>query len=433
MGKVSEILNRWAEYSKYDAEKTRFNMVSSEFYFNRVGRRIQTLLDGYDPDGVISVLYAKSAFLKSLKDEKASAYDLIAHPEQFDEEREMFQLFSSGAVAEMEDSFLESIGRLVSSASGEKYLPGFAAEDIANGRDQLLDNLLQAVDSIADELPGCNFDLFERDRAFAPVSHISRKICVFERLSDCLLAASGVDDAAYLCYIGANGSIEGYFGILIKSNGNLLFVNDRVDEAFPGQHAGSRNARWTEEKKIHLFPYEEIVRFGDSDYKGFPTSQSIDDSELNLFRLPERAFLPIVLAVSIMSTYYTRKGVEGMPLRFVSSLFPANIQTMSRIASTDIALLSGNALVLRRLYSLAAFNLDYRLHQSDLVRPLVVEMVVGTPVDHDDEIYRIKAARDHEKEDMYDEPGMSYRRFHLGDVHPLLVHHVSEFLDEPHL
>lgn len=39
-----EILERWAQYTKFDPEQTRFNLLTSEYTLNRCNKRIQELL-----------------------------------------------------------------------------------------------------------------------------------------------------------------------------------------------------------------------------------------------------------------------------------------------------------------------------------------------------------------------------------------------------
>lgn len=44
-----EMLERWAQYTKFDPGQTRFNLLTSEFTLNRCNKRIQELLTNYDP------------------------------------------------------------------------------------------------------------------------------------------------------------------------------------------------------------------------------------------------------------------------------------------------------------------------------------------------------------------------------------------------
>lgn len=56
-----EILERWAQYTKFDPEQTRFNLLTSEYTLNRCNKRIQELLSNYDPSGTLAVVYAKTS------------------------------------------------------------------------------------------------------------------------------------------------------------------------------------------------------------------------------------------------------------------------------------------------------------------------------------------------------------------------------------
>ena len=59
-----DILAQWFEFSGYDKDQKSFNLLSSEYEYNRAGKRIEVLLRDYDPTGTLVVIYAKSIFKK---------------------------------------------------------------------------------------------------------------------------------------------------------------------------------------------------------------------------------------------------------------------------------------------------------------------------------------------------------------------------------
>ena len=59
-----DILAHWFEFSGYDKDQKSFNLLSSEYEYNRAGKRIEVLLRDYDPTGTLAVIYVKSIFKK---------------------------------------------------------------------------------------------------------------------------------------------------------------------------------------------------------------------------------------------------------------------------------------------------------------------------------------------------------------------------------
>jgi len=292
---------------------------------------------------VISVLYAKDAFVNILRSHKVSMYDAIANKECIQEEQEMYDIFTSPSVEAIEKTFLSNIDKLIDRMTGHKLLTGEVSGD---GDETMLSTLISAIDAVTEELPKCNNDLFLRGGAFQPVQTISKQICVCPTVADCLVNLSSAPDAAYLCYIRNNQALDGYFGIMLKSNGNTVFVNERVNESYIGEHMNHRNNRWAENKKLNLFPYDETIKFSGCDYKGYATQQEINDGALDLFAMAPQTYLPIVLAVVMLSSYFVTKGVGELPVKYTDRLLPVNTQRLEPETQTALAIASnGNGLV----------------------------------------------------------------------------------------
>ena len=74
-----ELLNKWAEVAEYDDNQTSFNLLSSNYTFNCIGRRIKEILS-YDSSGLIGALYASYSFDTVLKDLRVRLLDFVKHP-----------------------------------------------------------------------------------------------------------------------------------------------------------------------------------------------------------------------------------------------------------------------------------------------------------------------------------------------------------------
>lgn len=317
-----EILERWAQYTKFDPEQTRFNLLSSEYTLNRCNKRIQELLQDYDPTGTLAVVYAKDTCRALLKEQKLTLFEVLTDMDKYRETKDIWDMFCSQEVTDIEDTYLNAVDKLVQQVTGARML---GQRDLDAERE----TFFSSVDTVAEELHvgpgGCNEELFRRGREFKPVGKFSTHIHVFQRLADCLIALESAADGIYLCYIAEHGSAAGYFGFYLKSNGNLLSVNERVNEAYAGEHKSSRNARWSDAKKYHLFPYQYVMQFGEYDYKGYATKHVIDEAKLSFMELGPDAYLPLILAMVMLNQKYAGRMLDDMPLMYVDSLLPANL------------------------------------------------------------------------------------------------------------
>ena len=275
-----EILERWAQYTKFDPGQTRFNLLTSEYTLNRCNKRIQELLSNYDPSGTLAVVYAKNICRELLQEKKLTLFDALTELDKYQETKEIWEMFSSQEVRDIEDVYLNAVDKLVQQVTGTKML---GQRDTDTERDAFFASVDAVVEELHIGVGGCNEELYRRGGEFKPVGKFSTHIHVFQRLADCLISLESVADGIYLCYIAEHGSAAGYFGFYLKSNGNLLSVNERVNEAFAGEHKQSRNARWTDEKKYRLFPYSFIMQFSEHDYKGYATKHTIDEDKLSLW------------------------------------------------------------------------------------------------------------------------------------------------------
>lgn len=187
------------------------------------------------------------------------------------------------------------------------------------------------------------------------VTNFSTHIHVFNWLADCLLALEQAEDGMYLCFIrnsdaapdpadnvpgegqqisvshkpGLEATADGYFGFYIKSNGSLLSINERVNESFPGEHKGRRNARYSDAKKYNLFPYNFIFSFRDHDYKGIARTHVIDDDKLAFLKLEPQAYMPLVVAMVMLNHRYAGCSVADMSVKYVDSLLAVNVDTLT--------------------------------------------------------------------------------------------------------
>lgn len=346
-----EILERWAQYTKFDPEQTRFNLLSSEYTLNRCNKRIQELLNNYDTSGTLAVVYAKNICRELLQEKKLTLFEALTDLEKYQETKEIWDMFSSQEVMDIEDAYLNAVDKLVQQVTGAKML---GQRDTNTERDAFSESVDAVVEELQVGVGGCNEELYRRGGEFKPVGKFSTHIHVFQRLADCLIYLESAADGIYLCYIAEHGSAAGYFGFYLKSNGNLLSVNERVNEAFAGEHKRSRNARWTDEKKYRLFPYSFIMQFSEHDYKGYATKHIINEAKLSFMELGPDAYMPLILAMVMLNQKYVGRVLDDLPLTYVDSLLPVNLKRIGP-SSQALVIPSDSAIAL----SHREFHLDF--------------------------------------------------------------------------
>ena len=347
-----EVLNRWAAYAEYDPEQTRFNILSAQYEYHKCIDNIVKFMD-YDPTGALGVLYARQTFESVLQQARVKAIDIISDPHTFDEEIEMWRVFHHPDIKAIEQSLLNRIDHIVTAAIPTKMLGqrNLAAEETA---------LVNSASAVIEQLDRCNLDVFSYAGPLENLTRFTTHILVFETLSACLLTLEAGPNGIYLCYISNKGTADGYFGFFLKSGGTLISINERIDEAYPGQHGFSRNARWTEAKADQLFPYEFVLNFASYDYKGYATEQVIDTNQLEFFKLPAGGYLPLILAMVLLVNRYQDKDLSDQPLVYVDSLLKVNIPELPS-ETTALIPVVGSAIMTRNQ------NLDLGLTTDNLL------------------------------------------------------------------
>mgnify|MGYP000409170284 CR=1 FL=1 len=110
-----DILAHWFEFSGYDKDQKSFNLLSSEYEYNRAGKRIEVLLRDYDPTGTLAVIYAKSIFKKNMQSTRMHLWDILENPESLCEFQWAYRDFHSPAVLDAEKQYADMMYGLNSS------------------------------------------------------------------------------------------------------------------------------------------------------------------------------------------------------------------------------------------------------------------------------------------------------------------------------
>lgn len=336
-----EILKRWLEYAEYDPDSRTSRPLTDLGQFQNCCKVIAKFMP-YDPSAELAVLYAQRRYETVLKNFQFNALEVISHPEDLQEHIEMWRLLHSEDMTAIQESALNTLNAMVSRVIPTKQIG-------SRNLDAEKEVLLDAVEAVVEELDKCNVDVFLHGGSIGQITRFSPQIHVFERLSDCLLALEKAPDGMYLCFCRCGDAADGFFGFYIKSNGTLFSVNEQIKEAFPGEHGGRRNNRWAENKQYALFPYDAVINFESSDYKGYATRHIIDDEKLEdnklaFFTLQANAYMPILIAMMLLARRYSGISMADHPQMYVDALLPMNL-TLESPSETTLMDLQGSNLV----------------------------------------------------------------------------------------
>lgn len=323
---ILSILNKWAEIAEYDENQTSFNMLSHNYAFHKAGDAIKEAMK-YDGSGVIPVLYAKYSFENIMKDCKVSVLDYLKSPTLLDDYLSMWNTLECKEMKDLELNLMNKIKAIKyeeSAALIDNTLSADTSPEDADSSD--IDRFRDSVEYVVEDMRKLRTKVFKKYNQ--PISDSSKirfvnRLFVLNTVAEALLRVEQTpsDDVLYLCYISDNNSAAGHFMFLLKSNGNIIGFTDRVDESYMGAHEHHRNGRWQENKCYHIFPYDSIVEYEGSDYKGYPKQLKVINEGLHISELSMKYIYRIaVTAMLLISRYSNSTEHFDEPLSYVHSL-----------------------------------------------------------------------------------------------------------------
>lgn len=318
MNFAQNIVEKWLVFSKYDPEQTRFDLLSQHYVMHQATELMAKITE-FDPTCTVSAMYAKRVFEGICKSSKVSLSDLFTHPDVVAEARDMWQLFHSAEFDAVEMALLDKLNDMVMKVIPEAQI---GERDIDAERE----TMLSGIENVTEELTKCKTEVYAAGGPIQSIDVFSTSIHVFPNISDCVISLESAKDGMYLCYIRNGDSADGWFGFFIKGNGTIVSINERVPEAFPGQHMASRNARHSDGKKYHLFPYGTMFSFGDYDYTGTATSHTIDTTKLEFFKCGADVYMPLLFAMILLSNKYVGYVPELERFKYIDALLPKNLE-----------------------------------------------------------------------------------------------------------
>lgn len=247
---ISDIISKWTE-------------ITSDDYSNYVcSKLVKQLLSSYDTEGRISLLVLREDAEERLKNLSIDLWSLFnGSDDSIKKYKELYDIFNNNEVQVLEKSLVDSLHKMFSSVVGVELL-----EDSLGDASKLHINLRDVIVDIEK----LKLDIYRKSDAPLRVSRFNRNLYTFNSLGEAILAIDSLGDGCYITFINVNYTSDSYFAIFIKDGANLVSLNDRIDEEYPGQHRilNQRNGRWASDKRCNLFPYDSLLDYSDYCSKG---------------------------------------------------------------------------------------------------------------------------------------------------------------------
>ena len=328
---LGDIISLWMKHTEYDPDRKSFRLGSMISDAHTCTKLMSELTNEYDSSGMLAVLYAKSCYEEMLDDFRVKLAEFVKDKEAIQEYWAMWDAFNSPVITEAENRLVEMFNNLVTKVSGVSLLG-------EGDREADLKMLYASVQKVTESLCKCKVESFLKGApTLGALDHISSVIEVFPTLAQYLRVVENRMDGVYIAYISQYGNAGGYFTFILKSNGNIISLNDRIDETYVGQHGNSRNGRWTEKALFDLFPYDEILDFSKYDYKGYATQWAVkqgDEEGFPLKTLKQDSYMAILLALILIIGKYSNKDVSDVKHKILDTLLTPNLTLLEEHCDT---------------------------------------------------------------------------------------------------
>ena len=313
---VNNRLMQFLNESPYEG----FNLKTLSSCWDYELKRISDFANAYDDTGELTLLYLASVCQSHIDDTVVPVGSALTNPDIMKPYSDCKALIDSQLVKDSKQNMTDQISAIIAAISGKKLLGD--GNSIGN-------ELEKAVYALFECFRNLSFEVYMNSgRAVGDFNKFSSSVQVTNSLAEMLLRLEGSPDGIYVGYVSNPGTLDGWFGFFCKSNGNMFSYNERIDEAYVGQHRHLRNGRYAEDKAYDLFPYE-LCKFSDErDYKGY-TKEITMGSNRKLFDMGDFSiFVRMVLSMAVISRKHAGHTLKGKAV-VIDSLLPANLARLS--------------------------------------------------------------------------------------------------------
>lgn len=328
---LGDIIELWMKHTNYDPDRKSFYLGSMISEAHTCTKLMSQLTNEYDTSGTLAVLYAKSCYEEMLNEFRVKLSEFVKDRSAIQEYWDMWEAFNSPVIHQAEDRLVAMFNNLVTKVSGVTLLG-------EGDRENDLKLLYASVQKVTESLCKCKVESFLKGLPnLGALDHISSVIEVFPTLAQYLRVIENRVDGVYIAYISQYSNAGGYFTFILKSNGNIISLNDRIDESYVGQHGNCRNGRWQEQALFDLFPYDEILDFSNRDYKGYATKWTVkesDDNSIPLKTLTQESYMSLLLALILIIGKYANADVSAVKHKILDTLLTPNLTLLEAHCDT---------------------------------------------------------------------------------------------------
>ena len=300
---------------------------------------IKEFSHNFDPTGELTLLYLVGRCRRQIEHTKVPVKAVLANPKLLD----VYRVCQSdiAEAAKTSDLLTEKLSTAIGQMTGGKLIGSTAIET---------SGILDAVEMIFEEFPTLKFEIYANSgRPIGNIDTTSITVQSCGSLAECLLRLEKSPDGIYVGFIANPGTLDGWFGFFVKSNGNMFSYHERIDEEYIGQHGNMRNGRYTDSKAYGLFPYELCEFSKERDYRGYSKEMKIGEC-LDLLNGGESNFGLIVrmlLAMGLIAKRHLGQPLSGKTV-LVNSLLPQNLAQLEHTPEAETTALvawEGSSLV----------------------------------------------------------------------------------------
>ena len=328
------------EFLDFDPDQKIFKLFSDDFENHCKLRNLIEYQNSFDPNGYAGLIYTHRLCKNKLETSMVNVCEVLKNPTCVEKFREIYNIINSEDIITAKNKFMEIIEGIAIKCGGVNLIGESNQEDVEK-------DFFKSIVSVVEESKKLNFEIYKVSNAPVNISNFSNKIQVFGSLAQCLLTLEKTNDGICVCYISCNGSLDGYFGFFVKSNGNIFSLNERIDERFIGQHKRFRNGRYAEDgKAFGIFPYTEICKMSGSDYKGYATGIEIDEQKsLNFFEISRPTYMKIIIMMMLILNKYNGNTINDKNQVVLDSLLPHNLKALENSESTELVKYENSAII----------------------------------------------------------------------------------------
>lgn len=320
MDEIAQHIDKLLKLFNYDPDCKSFHSIDNFWIHSELTDSVD-FINQWDVTGKFTLIHLSSLCRQYISNYQVDVMAVLNNPHLLDRFREMKSVIDSDCVEQVKTELGDSMKKFLAAMGGTKLL---------GDEEKFNETLEGSIYATLKELKKLRFEIYVNSgRPVSEFGKVSSKVTVFNSLAECITTLERGEDGMGVCYISTPGTIDGYFGFFMKSNGNLFSLNERCNEQYIGQHGTRRNGRYIyDAKAMDLFPYDAICKFEGGDYKGYATEIEINRELLDIFdtsKVDSAIGIRTLICFNLIARKYNKTILEGTPV-VINSLLPQNLK-----------------------------------------------------------------------------------------------------------